>query len=76
MLSSEQERYENKKKTPSGKEIVRTFVSGVHPNRGWGLKDATRNLDAFAGKNGHVRTLLTAGYENRAAADNPAPAAL
>ena len=40
------------------------------------MKDVTRSLDAFAGKNGHVRTLLTAGYENRAAADNPVPAAL
>ena len=58
ILGSTQERYEDGRKIPSGKEVAQLLAGGLHANRSWGLKDVVRNIDAFAGKNTEVRNRL------------------
>ena len=58
ILGSTQERYEDGRKIPTGKEVARLLAGGLHANRSWGLKDVVRNIDAFAGKNTEVRNRL------------------
>lgn len=58
ILGSTQERYEDGRKIPTGKEVAQLLAGGLHANRGWGLKDVVRNIDAFAGKNTEVRNRL------------------
>ena len=58
ILGSTQERYEDGRKIPSGKEVAQLLAGGLHANRSWGLKDVVRNIDAFAGKNAEVRNRL------------------
>ena len=58
ILGSTQERYEDGRKIPTGKEVAQLLAGGLHANRSWGLKDVVRNIDAFAGKNTEVRNRL------------------
>ena len=58
ILGSTQERYEDGRKIPSGKEVAQLLAGGLYANRSWGLKDVVRNIDAFAGKNTEVRNRL------------------
>ena len=58
IMGSTQERYEDGRKIPSGKEVAQLLAGGLHANRSWGLKDVVRNIDAFAGKNTEVRNRL------------------
>ncbi len=58
ILGSTQERYEDRRKIPTGKEVAQLLAGGLHANRSWGLKDVVRNIDAFAGKNTEVRNRL------------------
>ena len=58
ILGSTQERYEDGRKIPTGKEVAQLLAGGLHANRSWGLKDVVRNIDAFAGKNAEVRNRL------------------
>ena len=58
IMGSTQERYEDGRKIPTGKEVARLLAGGLHANRSWGLKDVVRNIDAFAGKNTEVRNRL------------------
>ena len=58
IMGSTQERYEDGRKIPTGKEVAQLLAGGLHANRSWGLKDVVRNIDAFAGKNTEVRNRL------------------